>query len=299
VFLDAAALAIALLLFAWRSEAPRRALQAIAVIVGAVVLSRLVYWGFGETSGTTQAIFNQPMPARLQGLMTQWRTAWSWFAVPASAGLVGAESISGLAGDHAPLLRTSLAIALLAAHGWFWWAAARLRVGAHWLAATTLMLMFYAHVAAILVARVFAKGAGYLDQPRYVSFYQLGIIALLLMGMAWVMQRPASRSRRWLAAAAIAVLLLQLPLTYLAKQREPRIDAHNRLMAISMARVARDPTHPPADCPLAMNLCTLAPERRVEYVRLLRDNQLSLFSPQYARRHPEDAAAVRLATEHP
>jgi hypothetical protein len=43
-----------------------------------------------------------------------------------------------------------------------------------------------------------------------------------------------------------------------------------------------------------MNLCTLPPKRRIELVQLLRDHRLSLFSPQYARRHPEDAEAVRL-----
>jgi hypothetical protein len=202
--------------------------------------------------------------------------------------------LRGLVGEHAPLLRNGLAIALLAAHAWFWWTALRLRPGASWLAATMLMLMFYAHVAAILMARVFVKGAQYLEQERYVSFYQFGIIALLLMGMAWVMQRPEPRARRWLAAVAMSVLLVQLPITYLAKQRESGIGTHNRRMAISMAKVARDPLHPPVDCPGAMNLCTLPPERRIELVRLLRDNHLSLFSPQYARRHPEDAEAVRL-----
>ncbi|MBC7991492.1 MAG: hypothetical protein H7Y19_18190 [Luteimonas sp.] len=297
VYLDAAALVLALLFYGARGNAMRRAWQAVAVIAVAVLLSRGVYWAFGETSGTTQAMFNQPLTARIEGLAAQWRDAWTWFAVPASSGLLAGESLHGLAGEHASTVRASLALLLLVAHAWFWWAALRLRPGAAWLAATMLMLMFYAHVAAILVARIFVKGAPYLDQPRYVSFYQFGIIALLLMGMAWVLQRPDARYRRWLAAAAFAVLLVQVPATYLAKHREPRIDAHNRLMAMSMAAVARDPLHPPAGCPLAMNLCTLPLERRIELLRLLRDNRLSLFSPQYARRHPEDAAAVALATE--
>lgn len=294
VFLDGAALALALLLFAARDGGWRRALQAIGTIAVAVLLSRGVYWTFGETSGTTQAIFVQPLDARIAGLAAQWPDAWSWFAVPASSGLLARDTLRGFAGEYAPLLRNGLAVALLAAHVWFWWAALRLRPGAAWLAATMLMLMFYAHVAAILMARVFVKGAQYLEQERYVSFYQFGIIALLLMGMTWVMQRPEPRARRWLAAVAVSVVLVQLPITYLAKQREPGIGAHNRQMAIAMAKVARDPLHPPVGCPGAMNLCTLPPERRIELVRLLRDNRLSLFSPQYARRHPEDAEAVRL-----
>lgn len=294
VFLDGAALGLALLLFAARDSEWRRALHAIGTMAVAVLLSRVVYWTFGETSGATQAIFVQPLDVRIAGLAAQWRDAWSWFAVPASAGLLDGDTLRGLAGEYVPLLRNGLAIALLAAHVWFWWAALRLRPGAAWLAATMLMLMFYAHVAAILMARVFVKGAQYLEQGRYVSFYQFGIIALLLMGMAWVMQRPEPRARRWLAAVAMSVLLVQLPITYLAKQREPGIGTHNRQMAIAMAKVARDPLHPPVGCPGAMNLCTLLPEQRIELVRLLRDHRLSLFSPQYARRHPEDAEAVRL-----
>jgi hypothetical protein len=294
VFLDGAALALALLLFAARDGGWRRALHAVGTIAVAVLLSRGVYWTFGETSGATQPIFVQPLGVRIAGLTAQWRDAWSWFAVPASSGLLDGDTVRGLAGEYAPLLRNGLAIAMLAAHVWFWWAALRLRPGAAWLAATMLMLMFYAHVAAILMARVFVKGAQYLEQGRYVSFYQFGIIALLLMGMAWVMQRPEPRARRWLAAIAMSILLVQLPITHLAKQREPGIGAHNRQMAIAMAEVARDPLHPPAGCPGAMNLCTLPPERRIELVRLLRDNRLGLFSPQYARRHPEDAEAVRL-----
>lgn len=295
VFLDAAALVLALLMFAVRDGAWRRALQATSSIAVAVLLSRAMYWAFGETSGATQAIFVQPLHVRIAGLAAQWREAWSWFAVPASAGLLAGDSLRGLVGDQASLLRNGIAVAMVAAHAWFWWAAWRLRPGAAWLAATVLMLMFYAHVAAILMARVFVKGAEYLEQPRYVSFYQFGIIALLLMGMAWIMQRPDPRARRWLAMAAASVLLVQVPITHLAKQREPYIDARNRLMAISMAKVARDPLHPPADCPPAMNLCTLPLDRRIELLQLLRDNRLSLFSPQYARRHPEDAAAIALA----
>lgn len=294
VFLDGAALGLALLLFAARDGEWRRALQAVGTIAVAVLLSRVVYWAFGETSGATQAIFVQPLGVRIAGLAAQWRDAWSWFAVPASSGLLGRDSLRGLVGEHAPLLRDGLAVAMVAAHVWFWRAALRLRPGAAWLAATMLMLMFYAHVAAILIARVFVKGTQYLEQERYVSFYQFGIIALLLMGIAWVMQRPELRARRWLAAVAMSVLLVQWPVTYLAKQREPGIGTHNRQMAIAMAKVARDPLRPPVGCPGAMNLCTLPPGRRIELVRLLRDNRLSLFSPQYARRHPEDAEAVRL-----
>lgn len=294
-FLDVAALAIALLLFGLRDRALIRAAPALATLAVALLASRGVYWAFGETSGSTQAVFNQPLSARIAALAAQWRDAWAWFAVPASSGLADARTLQGLASDAAPAVRQAGALCLLGAHAWFWWAALRLRTGAGWLAAVMVMLMFYAHVAAILVARVFVRGVGYFEQARYVSFYQLGIIALLLMTMVWVMQRRGA-SRHAVAACAIAVLLLQLPITYLARQREPGIGVHNRAMAMDMARVARDPAHPPSACASGMDLCVLPLERRILLVDVLRTQRLSLFSPQYARRHPEDAAAVALAT---
>jgi hypothetical protein len=293
-YLDITALTFALSLYGWRERSFARVAPALAALAVALLASRGVYWAFGETSGNTQAVFNQPLSARIAGLAAQWYEAWSWFAIPASSGLADARTLQGLVGDAAPVARQVVMLCLLGAHGWFWWAALRLRTGASWLAAVTVMMMFYAHVAAILVARVFVRGTVYLEQERYVSFYQLGIIALLLMAMVWVTQRRGARSQHAVLAAVVCVLLLQLPVTRLAKQREPGIEAHNRRMSLDMARVALDPANPPPACASGMDLCLLPPERRVLLVGLLRRHRLSLFSPQYARRHPEDAEAVRL-----
>ncbi|MGH8030923.1 MAG: hypothetical protein ACREO8_00795 [Luteimonas sp.] len=298
-FLDASALGLALLLYGAHARAWRRTLPALATIVAAVLVSRVVYALFGETSGATQAIFNQPLTARIAALAAQWRDGWTWFALPTVSGLANADVLRHIFGAHAIAARNGIGVVMLVAHLAFWWAALRLRSGAAWLAAVTVMLMFYAHVGAILFARVFVKGVAYMDQERYVSFYQLGIIALLLMAMAWLLQRPTPIARRGIALVAIAVLLLQLPITWIAKQREPGIDAHNRQMAVSMALVARDPLHPPVSCASGMDLCVLPVEGRVALIGLLRNHRLSLFSPQYARRHRDDMAAVRAATGTP
>src|SRR5690606_22792164 len=89
-----------------------------------------------------------------------------------------------LFGEHWLPVRHLLAVMLLVAHAGFWWAALRLRPGAAWFAAVALMLLYYAHVAGLLLGRVFLRGTVVLGQPRYISFYQLGIIALLLMAIA-------------------------------------------------------------------------------------------------------------------
>ena len=295
-FLYGTALALAVLLSAMRTRGLRAALPVLAAIALGLLLSRGVYWMFGTTSGTTQAIFNRPLPVRIASLLLQWRDAWSWFAIPAASGLLGGEALHALVGGHARAVRGAVAAVLLVAHGWFWWSALRLRPGSAWLAAVMLMLMFYAHVAAVLVVRVSALGTPYLEQSRYVSFYQFGIVALLLMAMAWALERRAAFPRRGLAVAALALLALQLPVSDAARDRQHYIEANNRKMAMDFARVARDPTGPvPEDCFPGMDICVLPPERREELVAILRENRLQLFSDQYLRRHPDQREAAALA----
>lgn len=295
-FLYCAALVLALLLHALRTQGLRRVLPLLAAVAIGLLASRGLYWIFGGTSGTTQAVFNQPLQARVQALAASWRDAWSWFAIPATSGLAGGEALHALVGGHAASVRQALAVLMLLAHAGFWWSAARLRPGSAWLAAVMLMLMFYAHVGAILVARVFVRGVEFLEQSRYVSFYQFGIAALLLMAMAWVLERRGAGPGRALAAAAVAVFALQLLLSGVARERQPYIEANNRKMAMDLAMVARDPTGPvPADCFPGMDICVLPPERREDLVEVLRENRLQLFSDSYLRRHPEQREAAALA----
>ena len=294
-YLYCAALALALLLQAARERSLRQALRLLLPVAIGLLASRIVYGLYGTTSGTTLAVFNRPLPERIASLAALWPEAWQWFAIPASSGLLGEESLRTMAGPHAATVRHLLAGALLVGHAWFWWSALRLRPGSTWFAAVLLMLMFYAHVAAILMVRVSALGTAYLDQPRYVSFYQFGIAALLLMAMARVGDAPAPRARRALAVAAGAVLALQLVVSGYAREQQPGIQGSHVRMAMDLALVARDPAGPvPADCFPGMDICVLPPERRVELVRVLRDSRLQLFSDQYLRRHP----AQREAAEH-
>lgn len=295
-FLYCTALALALLLHAWRTRGWRRALPLLGLIALGLAASRGLYLLYGTTSGTTAAIFNRPLPERIAALAALWHEAWSWFAIPASSGLVAEAPLRAFAGDAAVPLRHALGALLLVAHGWFWWSALRVRPGSTWLAAVMLMLMFYAHVAAILAVRVAALGTAYLDQPRYVSFYQFGIAALLLMAMARLGEARTPRPGRALATAALAVLALQLGLGVHARGQQAGIEGSHVKMAMDLAAVARDPAGPvPADCFPGMDICVLPPERRVELVQVLREGRLQLFSDQYLRRHPDQREAADVA----
>lgn len=301
-FLYCAALGLALLLYAYRERSLRRVAVLLALMALGLVASRGLYALYGTTSGSTLAVFNRPLPERIASLAALWREAWAWFAIPASSGLLGKESLTALAGDHALVLRNALGAVMLLAHAWFWWSALRLRAGSTWLAAVLLMLMFYAHVAAVLMVRVSALGTAYLDQPRYISFYQFGVAALLLMAMTRVgsaCRSPAggaASTRHALAVAAATVLAVQVLVSGYAREQQPGIEGSHLKMADDLARVAQDPAGPvPPDCFPGMDICVLPPERRVELVGILREGRLQLFSDQYLRRHPAQRAAAERA----
>lgn len=294
--LNGIAVSLALLAYGASLRTYRQPLRVIAAMLVVLLLCRLVYAMFGDISGATQAVFNQPLSARIDGLAGQWRDAWQWLAVPAASGIASAESLQSLFGEGWRPLQIALAVAVLAAHAWFWWSAWRLRPGGAWFMAISLMLLFYAHVAGILMTRVFVRGAAYLDQPRYVSFYQLGIVALLLMMIARVLDESGTRrepkAHYAFAAIAAALLLMQLPLSWNAWQREPYIEAYNQRMAANLAEIGRDPQRTPRDCAPAMDLCVLPEDKRVEWVRLLQQHRLSLYSEQFRNRHRREAVAA-------
>src|SRR5690606_11286993 len=150
------ALVLALLLHGWREGGLRPgARAAIAVIALALVAARLVYDVAGTFSGATDAGFSAPLATRLGALWALRGDAWAWWAAVSSSGIAGIGALKALFGEHWLPVRHLLAVMLLVAHAGFWWAALRLRPGAAWFAAVALMLLYYAHVAGLLLGRVF------------------------------------------------------------------------------------------------------------------------------------------------
>ena len=285
-------------LYAWRTRQVRRPILVLALLGAALIACRLVYLQYGTIVGSTQAVFNQPLSARVLALAADWREAWRWIVIPAASGIADVFALQTMFGSLWQSVQLFVAALVCGAHVWFWWAALRLRVGSAWFSAVIVMLLFYAHVAALLFGRVAAKGVSYLEQPRYVSFYQLGIVALLVMAMAWRLEHGGAARRRWLVFVALALIAIQIPLSLQARLREPSLQAANRAMAATTAAVARDPRHPPAGCNL--KVCTIPVESRVRMMALLQEHQLSLFSPRFQRRHPDLAEAAGLrATDSP
>ncbi len=284
------ALAIAALFAGWRLQRLqrlRRALVVVAIMVAALLVARVTYAVFGEVRGSTLAVFNAPLDARLAGMAAHAGDAWRWVISPAASGVAWRNALQGLFGAGWQAAQVALGLLVVAAHGWFWVRALRDRPVAASFAAICLMLLFYGYIAGVAYGRVFVRGSGYFDQGRYVSLYQIGILALLLMAAARVAARPFDR-RAQLGAAAAALLLLavQLPLSLQSWRAAPGILGYYDVMAAQYGDVVRDPLAQ-RDCVDQLTICGLPQDTRVRVVDMLREHRLGMFSPRFARAHPE------------
>lgn len=286
------AVGLALLLYGWRSGRRAQALRALLLIAVVLLACRGLYAAFGEIRGTTNPDFNVGLDRRIAGLLGQWRDAWQWIAIPLSSGIAALDALQSGFGAHWQAARNTLAVLVLSAHLWFWRSALRTRVGPLWFLAIALMLMFYAHLAGILLGRVFVRGTVFLEQPRYVVFYQLGMVALLLMAIAALHASPSRLRQTGFAVVALALLIVQVPLSMSAWRQADAYRQHYVAMARDMGNMARDPLHPPAGCTSGVDICHRPEATRVRLMRMLVQHRINLFSPQFQARHPDLAAAV-------
>ena len=93
------------------------------------------------------------------------------------------------------------------------------------------------------------------------------------------------------AVAAAALLLVQVPLSLHSWSQLPGIHNYFRVMAAQYGEVARNPV-PDRACVDQLTVCGLGPELRVRAVDMLWRHRLGVFSPAFAERHPDLAAAA-------
>jgi hypothetical protein len=291
-----AALVLAIAVWAWRPRRWHDALRVVLVLGAALLACRGIYAAFGEVRGATQPEFNVDLGARVSALASMWRDAWSWIATPLASGLVHRTTAESLLGHAANPARNAVACLLLVAHIAFWRSAVRRGPeNAVGFVAIALMLYFYAHVAGLLYGRVFVRGADFLDQQRYVVFYRLGVVALLLMLAARLPVRSTAATWRaspaWAMAAVAPLLLLQLPVARHEWGNAHAFPGHFTSMASDMAAVARDPVTPRA-CVHGVDICLLDAGPRAALARFVVAYRVNLFSPAFQRRHPGLARTV-------
>ncbi|HMB43181.1 MAG TPA: hypothetical protein VKM00_04785, partial [Luteimonas sp.] len=212
-----------------------------------------------------------------------------WIESSLSASIMHPMLTARAFGSRSPMVDAALAIILVIAHLWFWRQAFKGRPSATNHVAVCVMLLFYGFFAGVLLARVPAYGDASFSQPRYILFYQLNIVALLMMAIDAAAEAglapSARRKTAALAVASLALIVIQIPLAKMGWTHEVFQRRYVEHVAAQMDALAVNPQQPPANCLPQLPVCRMPENRRRELMTLLEREHLNLFSDAFRRRH--------------
>ncbi len=278
----AAAAIVVLIVLRWRKfETPRAPLRLLAAVGAAALLYVAGYAiAFADVHSSVAA------SQRLDAFFAHAGDAWKMFVVPLGAVVASPHRIKemyGVAAFWTWLVPAAIAIA--AAHVWFWREILRRADSELTFVAAGLMLFFYATVAGILWARVPRYGFDYFMQSRYLVFYMVQLVAMLMVAAS-----NAARSERsvdpFAAYAAAVVILAAAALVYGQRVALPAHVDFDRMLDAKAIALAEHPAEAPPDCPINhLTLCGWAPHVRIATLALMRRERLNVFSPRFRERH--------------
>lgn len=281
---------VALTVLAWREPGRPRAHFWKMVVVMAVCtgLVRVMY-SFAPLLDATPGM---SMTTRLASLTRDLHrgAAWQWISIPLSSSVAWRNPFGSVSTDAWSAVSTAFVLCLLLAHVAFWWRALRGEQTLPTFVAMGLMLLSYGLLAGIILIRVSLLGSGYLGQQRYVEFYQINLIAMLMMWAGTQMPRPLeSGLRRWLvqyvpASGCVILLLLQLPLARMAWMQRPYELAYYARMAVQIRQLTVSPEQI-TDCLPELVVCHWSLERRQAVMQLLSRYRLNVLSRRVQARH--------------
>ena len=211
-----------------------------------------------------------------------WDETWKTFVVPFAISVY--EPLGNL-GYVWPVL-IPLAVLVWCGHIWFW--REFLRNSDHRIAflGAGLMLYCYGTIAGMLLDRVPLNNFDYFFQPRYIAFYELQLVAMVLM-VAVVLPRKAAPER----LASMVVILLCGMLVFdgyfiaRAWATAPWMRKYDEHMLEQLNQLVLDPAHPPEGCMVSIVPCYWTLQRRLEVLQVLKDGKSNVFSPEFLQRH--------------
>ncbi|MET0814096.1 MAG: hypothetical protein ABWX88_02790 [Pseudoxanthomonas sp.] len=176
-----------------------------------------------------------------------------------------------------------LAACVAIAHAWFWWRAWRCDWNLPVFYAVVVMLLFYAMTAGVLYARVPQHGINYLHEPRYVSFYLLSNVALVLMLMGQPF-RATKRSFQIIAGASLAALVAwQVPLSRFTWHDGHYLGAYYHTMARQMLDLGTAVA--PQSCVPLLTVCDMPPAEQANAIQFLKRHELNIYSRAFVERY--------------
>lgn len=284
------AAALTLALRGWRTRSAREALRGVVACVLAIVLYKVAsaLWlppvAVSASAGVLQS---------LGMLLDHPASAWKLVAIPAAASLIHWDTMAWMHGESSLSLVAALGALVSLLHVAFWWSAWR-TVGASrtTVFACALMLYVYGMLAGIVVARVPVYGPEYLWQSRYVAFFQLANVALVLQWLATTTVVSAhgrpSRDGMWaMLVPSVALTLMIWVQTRVSDHAwilAPHVRNYVAATADTLFCLARDPYATAIVCEPHQTVCDWSPAVRARLVGLLHQHQLNVFSPRLQQR---------------
>lgn len=270
----------------------RNKLLAGAAGLGGLLVARLVLYLI-SSRGLEGSV--APPGALLDALVST--SAFRGAAVPFSDALIHVEHLQRFFPESTGSALFAVAAFVILLHIYFWGAAASAvrqgRRSTSLAIAVFLMLVSYALTAGIVVGRVPTFGWEYLHQPRYVIFYQTGLVAIAVMFVYRLglvsNEATARRPLGGIESAGIIVITLLLIVAQLVVARQswnlPRyLTPYWQNASLVMQRLLEDPSNV-EQCPDILSVCEYPVERREHLMGLLAQHQLNVFSPAFQMRN--------------
>ena len=286
--------ASAMIGLAWlrKDASASRAMRTLAAIGVAMLASRVLYaiYGGGLSGGGTMSTID-----RLSAL---WALGIRGLA---DAGIVIASAPivhrAQLPDAHGYALQVCVALAVLALHVWFWTRQWRTRCPTLLTRLAAAMMVFaYLLAGGILYGRVSQLGLDYLNAPRYVQFYGLCMVAIILQFHAAVStvetRSSISASKGVLLGLSIALVSLQLHYINRAWKFAPFAAEYERNLALDIGKAADPRNVQPLQCLPHIVICRQPYAMRKNVVEFLQTRQLNVFSwrlQRLRRLYPNEA----------
>ncbi len=275
-----------LLLLAHRAVASPKEEGRASMAVGVAALAALIAYqvAYQHTVHLQSTPLNGTnISVAVSYIAAHWTDAWKTFVMPFGMSIY--QQVGHIGESWSILI--PLSVVLWCGHIWFWREYFR-DGGAHSLAfvGAGLMLYFYATVAGMLLDRVPKFNFDYMQQPRYVAFYELQLVAMLLMVVV-VLPRRVNPAKMASTTVLLICGMLALNVYFAARAwvAAPYIQTYYLRMAQQINQLANDPTKTPDPCYHELSICDWTPEKRAEVLQVLRQGNYNMFSPEFRQRH--------------
>ncbi|MDR6936852.1 hypothetical protein [Luteibacter sp. 3190] len=259
----------------------RNRLLAAAALIFPTIVYKL---GYAVLFPVEKVAIPQPDAGPITYFLHAWPDAWKALVVPLAGAVASTSRLSTSATGVVWPILFAIALPMLLLSVWFWMSAFRYRARASAFTAAGVMLIAYGSIAGVLLIRVPMYGFDYLLQPRYTMFYNLQLVALLMMASCdWNSVRSLGKSL--ISAGAIVTLGLWLAYARLTAREEGSVRAYNQQLADQIYAIWRDPNSTPDPCSPNIFPCSWTPATRVDVMKTLEDGPWNVFVPSFRHRH--------------